>query len=172
MKSTHIDKLALGVALLALGATIWQANAQIKHDHVSVEPRITSYFSNNGNKNQWGIYAFNNGMGNAFVESLEVYVDGKPVQDHQYGKFFSAVTELGLNPLCFLIGGPRPNDAFQVGSEERLIEANPKAPKECALNNLLLQTYARERVDYELVFKSIYGERFKYRYSKNSQVPI
>ncbi|WP_202369695.1 hypothetical protein [Pseudomonas sp. MWU318] len=167
-----MDKLALTVAALALGATIWQGQAQIKHNHVSVEPRITSYFSNNGNKDQWGIYAFNNGMGNAFVESLEVYVDGKAVADHPYGKFFSAVNALGLDPLCFLIGGPRPNDAFQVGSEERLIEANPKAPKTCALSNLMLQKYANERVDYELVFKSIYGDRFKYRYSKNSQVAL
>ncbi|WP_208101442.1 hypothetical protein [Pseudomonas koreensis] len=111
-------------------------------------------------------------MGNAFVESLEVYVDGKAVADHPYGKFFSAVNALGLEPLCFLIGGPRPNDAFQVGSEERLIEANPKAPKTCALSNLLLQKYANERVDYELVFKSIYGDRFKYRYSKNSQAAL
>jgi hypothetical protein len=170
--STNVDKLALAVALLALGATFWQAQAQIKHNHVSVEPRITSYFSNNDNKDQWGIYAFNNGMGNAFVESLEVYVDGKAVPDHPYGKFFSAVTTLGLDPLCFLIGGPRPNDAFQVGSEERLIEANPKAPKTCALNKLLLQAHARKRVDYELVIKSIYGDRFKYRYSTNSQTAI
>lgn len=172
MTSTSVDKLALAVALLALGATFWQAQAQIEHNHVSVEPRITSYFSNNGNKDQWGIYAFNNGMGNAFVESLDVFVDGKAVADHPYGKFFSAVTALGLDPLCFLIGGPRPNDAFQVGSEERLIEANPKAPMTCALNKLLLQAYARERVDYELVIKSIYGDRFKYRYSSNSQSAI
>ncbi|WP_448694950.1 hypothetical protein [Pseudomonas moraviensis] len=172
MTSTSVDKLALAVALLALGATFWQAQAQIKHNHVSVEPRITSYFSNNGNKDQWGIYAFNNGMGNAFVESVKVYVDGQPVPDHQYGQFFSAVTALGLNPLCFLVGGPRPNDAFTVNSEERLIEANPKAPEVCALNKLLLQAYASDRIDYELIVKSIYGDRFKYRYSKNAQVAL
>ncbi|MEB2654691.1 hypothetical protein SOP89_25285 [Pseudomonas siliginis] len=108
MTSTSVDKLALAVALLGLGATFWQAQAQIKHNHVSVEPRITSYFSNDGNKDQWGIYAFNNGMGNAFVESVKVYVDGQPVPDHQYGQFFSAVTALGLDPLCFSYWWPTP----------------------------------------------------------------
>ena len=169
---THIDLLALGVALLALGATVWQGNAQIKHNHVSVQPRMTSYFSNNGNDNKWGIYAVNNGMGTGFVESLEVFVDSKPMPDHMYGKFFSAITALKLNPMCFLIGGPRPNDSFQVGSEERLIEANPVVSKECALDKLALQAGSAGRLDYELVVKSIYGDRFKYRFSTNTQTEI
>ncbi len=42
------DIVTLSIAVIALGLSIWQGNNQIEHNHVSVEPRVTSYFSNHG----------------------------------------------------------------------------------------------------------------------------
>lgn len=67
------------IAMISLGFAIWQGREEIRHNHISVEPRINAYFSNDGRKNQWGIYAINNGMGAAFVNGITVTVNGKPV---------------------------------------------------------------------------------------------
>lgn len=63
------------IAIISLGFAIWQGREEIRHNHISVEPRINAYFSNDGRKNQWGIYAINNGMGTAFVNRMVVMVN-------------------------------------------------------------------------------------------------
>ena len=157
----------LAIAVIALGFSIWQGNNQIEHNHVSVEPRVNSYFSNEG---EWGISIINNGMGTAFVKSLDIKVNGESVSDHEFGKFYQAVVTLDLNPMCFITGDPRPNDSFQVGKEVFLIKSNEKAPKSCNLDKFLLWEYQKNKLDYELVIESIYGDTFTYKYSKNRQV--
>ncbi|EEZ39133.1 hypothetical protein [Photobacterium damselae] len=164
--------VTLAIAAIALGFSIWQGNSQIEHNHVSVEPRVTSYFSNHGPEGKWGIYIINNGMGTAFVKSLDIKVNGKSVSDHEFGKFYQAVVDLDLNPMCFIMGAPRPNDSFQVGEEVSLIESNEKAKQSCARDYLLLREYQKNKLDYELVIESIYGDTFTYKYSKNQQVKI
>lgn len=175
LRKFTIDLLAIFVAAIALIFSILQGKEQINHNHISVEPRINSYFTINGKEDKWGIYVINNGMGTAFVSDLTVLVDGVPVADHEWGKFYSAVISLKLNPLCFIYGGPRPNDSFPVGKEQILIEGNkdnPIAPKTCPIDYLRLQEYQKERLDYQLKIKSIYGDTFEYQFSKNEQVDI
>ena len=175
MVKLKVDTTALFVAIIALGLSIWQGRAQIIHNHVSVEPRINSYFSSNKKDEQHGIYIINNGMGTAFVSKLDVYVDGQIVQNHEYGKFYSAVLKLKLNPFCFIVGNPRPNDSFKVGEEQFLIEARKKdllSPKKCPKEHGLLMEYQKNRLDYKLEFESIYGDRFKYSYAENIQIEI
>ncbi len=77
MKSYRLDLSALVVAIIALGFSIWQGREQVRHNHISVEPRLTSYFSIDGKQKLWGVYVINNGMGTGFVEELNVFVDGK-----------------------------------------------------------------------------------------------
>lgn len=174
MRKFTIDLIALFVAVVALIFSIWQGRTQIENNHISVEPRINSYFTINGKEHKWGIYVINNGMGTAFVSNLTVLVDGVPVSDHKHGKFYSAVIALKLNPLCFIFGAPRPNDSFQIGNEQLLIEGNidnPMTPKTCPIDYLKLEEYQQNgRLDYRLKVRSIYDDSFEYQYSKNQQV--
>lgn len=39
------------IASISVGFAIWQGKEQIKHNHISVEPRINAYFSNDSRKN-------------------------------------------------------------------------------------------------------------------------
>ena len=177
MQNFKIDISTLTVAIIALGFTIWQGREQIKHNHVSVEPRLTSYFSTNGKEKQWGIYILNNGLGTGFVKELTVLVDDVEVPNHKWGRFYSAINSLELNPLCFFVGGPRENDSFKVGEEIFLIEAQPEntalVPKSCAQDRLLLMKYQQEeRLNYKLEVESIYGDKFEYTYSNNTQTKI
>lgn len=172
MKSYRLDLSALVVAIIALGFSIWQGREQVRHNHISVEPRLTSYFSIDGKQKLWGVYVINNGMGTGFVEELNVFVDGKKVQDHEWGPFFSALIALELNPNCFRVAHLRKNDSLQVGVEFPLIEANQphETPMSCLSDRLLLVEYMKERLDYHLKIESLYGIEFEYRYMKNEQV--
>ncbi|WP_444905432.1 hypothetical protein ACJJIQ_09610 [Microbulbifer sp. ANSA003] len=175
MRKYVIDFSALLVACIALGLTIWQGRTQIEHNHITLEPRINSYFSNNSKEGQWGIYLVNNGMGTGFVSDLIVLVDGVEVPENERGKFFSALIALNLNPLCFMVGAPRPNDSIQVGDEKFIVEATEEGlliPQSCPRERLRLMEYQRNRLDYILKIKSIYGDEFMYQYSKNEQVRI
>ena len=167
-----IDIVAVVIAGIALGLTLWQGSTQIEHNKISVEPRFNSYFSNNGAHNKWGIYILNNGMGTGFVKKLDVYVDGQLVGNHKFGKFYSAIVSLNLNPTCFLIAGPRVGDSFQVGTEELLIESNPETEGNCSRDKLLLLEYQEDRLDYRLNIESIYGVEYEYVYSTNTQTKM
>ena len=167
-----IDLLALIVAVIALGLTVWQGVTQIEHNKISVEPRFNSYFSNHGNDGQWGVYILNNGMGTGFIKQLVVFVDGRVVAEHPLGQFYSALNELKLNPSCFLVAAPRKGDSFQINNQEILIESNPNTDANCTPDKLLLMKYQKERLDFKLVVESIYGVEFEYRYSTNTQNKI
>ncbi|HBQ8029078.1 TPA: hypothetical protein L8S82_004745 [Klebsiella aerogenes] len=161
------------IAIISLGFAIWQGREEIRHNHISVEPRINAYFSNDGRKNQWGIYAINNGMGTAFVNRVVVMVNGKPVEPVDNNIFFGAVLALGLNAKCFVIGGPRPNDTFKVGEEIFLVEARG-SDKNCAEDRLRVKWASQDphQLDFVLDTESIYGDKFRYTYSQNRQVKL
>jgi len=169
-RDTLIAFIAIILASASLGFTIWQGKQEIKHNHVSVEPRINAYFSNDGRKNMWGIYIINNGMGTAFVKNLTVRVNGEPVDAVEGNVFVGAVKALGLNAGCFIIGGPRPNDSFKVGEEIFLIEARDFDAK-CSgdLITLRLASMNPKRFDFVLDTESIYGDKFRYVFSQNHQ---
>ncbi|WP_148244424.1 hypothetical protein [Enterobacter asburiae] len=161
------------IAIISLGFAIWQGREEIKHNHISVEPRINAYFANDGRKNQWGIYAINNGMGTAFVNRMTVIVDGKPVDTIDNNIFYGAVLALGLRAECFVIGGPRPNDSFKVGEEIFLVEARG-SDTSCAEDLLRLKRASKDPhlLDFVLDTESIYGDKFRYTYSLNRQVRL
>lgn len=170
---TKNEAFTLSIAVIALLFSIWQGREQIKHNHISVEPRINSYFSNCSDdckNSDWGIYLINNGMGTAFVNDLEVFIDGRPMPNHEYGKFYEAIIALKLNPLCFLVGNPRPNDSFQVGSEKFLIKFREDSPSVCLVQKVLFRKYQKDRLNYRLTIESIYDDKFVYNYSENKQV--
>ncbi|CAI1048853.1 hypothetical protein [Serratia quinivorans] len=161
------------IASISLGFAIWQGKEQIKHNHISVEPRINAYFTNDSRKNQWGIYVTNNVMGTAFVKGITVMVNGKPVDAVNNNIFFGAVLALGLRAECFAIGGPRPNDSFKVGEEKFLVEARD-FDKSCAGDLLSLKWASQQpqQLDFVLDTESIYGDKFRYTYSQNRQIRL
>lgn len=161
------------IAIISLTFAIWQGREEIRHNHISVEPRINAYFSNDGRKNQWGIYAINNGMGTAFVNGVTVTVNGKHVDAIDNNFFVGAIQALGLHAECFVISGPRPNDSFKVGEEIFLVEARG-SDKNCAEDLLRLKWASKdpEQLDFVLDTESIYGDKFRYTYSHNRQVKL
>lgn len=172
MKQSTANLATVSIALVALGFSIWQAVIQRTHNHVSLEPRINAYYSNDGKAEQEGLYIINNGMGPAFVERFGVSVDGKTVPEEDLWKLGAALAPLGLNAMCLTIRGPRPNDSFKAGEEMALIEISKGAPAVCSLTALKMRAAFAENLDFTLIVKSIYGDRFEYNLKKNLQRPL
>lgn len=116
-RDTILASVGIIVAVFSLYFTQEQSKEQIKHNHISVEPRINAYVSNDGRINKSGLYIINNGMGTAFVSNITVMVDGKKIDPVGDNIFLASVHALGLDITCFVIGGPRPGDSFRVGDE-------------------------------------------------------
>ncbi|WP_423358497.1 hypothetical protein [Pseudomonas citronellolis] len=170
MEEKNLNRATTIIALCALGLTFWQGHIQLKHNYKSLEPRINSYLKVEGKNQKIGIYLINNGLGPAYIENLQVTVDGEPIKDEgEWGKFYEALLKLKLSPTCFTVGGPRKNDSFSVGDEIFLIESNNNSEKHCALDNLLLVKYAKNRLNFTIKTKSIYDEKFEYQYQGNIQ---
>ncbi|MFG0803630.1 hypothetical protein [Leclercia sp. GLN_9] len=165
--------IGIFIAIISLVFTIWQGKEQIRHNHISVEPRMNAYFSNDTRKNQWGIYIINNGMGTAFIKKISVTVDGQEVEAVNDNVFVGAVKALGLDYNCFVIGGPRPNDSFKVGEEIFHIE-DRETGSQCAKDRLLLKwaSQAPHKLDFVIDIQSIYGDKFRYIYSLNKQAAL
>ena len=152
--------VAIIIALCALGLSIWQAQATIRHNHISVEPRPIVYFSSDAKKGKFGLYLSNNGMGPAYFDGFRLLVNGKHVSDPSLGVWPAYFKELNLNPLCFVFGSPYPKTSLRHGSEEILIEQNASAPIECAVDVLrLIQAFPSTQI--EIKYQSIYGDKFQ-----------
>ncbi|WP_072164792.1 hypothetical protein [Photorhabdus aegyptia] len=53
-RDTILAFVGIIIVSISLGFALWQERVEIKHHHVSVEPRINAYFSNDGRKNMSG----------------------------------------------------------------------------------------------------------------------
>ncbi|GFZ62896.1 hypothetical protein PSE10A_54070 [Pseudomonas amygdali pv. eriobotryae] len=158
----------VSIALIALVFSASQLYLQRIQNHVSVEPRLNAYYTNEAKLDNEGFHIVNNGLGPAFVESLDVMVSGKKVDASR--KFSEAGRLLGLNTECLSMGEPRPNDSIKTG-EEILLLGVPKAgdASKCAKTRLDLFLMKPGSLDFIITVKSIYGDRFKYQFSKNVQ---
>ncbi|WP_460154826.1 hypothetical protein [Pseudomonas sp. S1_F04] len=161
----------VSIALIALIFSASQLYLQRVQNHVSVEPRLNAYYTNEAKLDNEGVHIINNGLGPAYVESLDVIVNGKKIDGPK--KFFEAARLLGLNTECLSIGEPRPNDSLKTG-EEILLLGVPKAgePLKCGKTRLDLLLMKPSSLDFIITVKSIYGDRFTYQFSKNFQVSL
>jgi hypothetical protein len=161
------------VAACALGLSVWQGYVQREHNHVSLEPRINAYFQSNNGKSTTGLYLINNGLGPGYVERLDIYFDGKLISSKNQmdqWRFNSALLPLGLaQQPCIAVAGPRPNDSMKAGEEIQLITVSKGDLVECEKAKSALLGAAWSRLDFVLQLKSIYGDSYTYRFSKNEQ---
>lgn len=67
------------IAACALGLTILQAYIQRRHNVLSVRPHLSDFVNSDRNDNSAKLQAVisNNGIGPAFIEGFQAYLDGK-----------------------------------------------------------------------------------------------
>ena len=113
VKLEHIiSTSAVVISIAEFILSITQSCSTIRHYHVSLEPRLHAYFSNEEQRDRFGIYLINNGLGPAYLTEFQVYLDNKPVPvavsgarallleqlGATMGDFGSLLDQLNLNP--------------------------------------------------------------------------
>lgn len=170
MQQSAANIATVSIALVALFFSAGQLYLQREQNHIAVEPRLNAYFSNEKKAGNWGIYIFNNGFGPAYVEKIDVFVDGKKIEGEK--KFYQAAVLAGLDGNCLSIGEPRANDTFKLGEEIPLIIVPKEASLlECSGTRLALITLAR-KLNFTVGIQSIYGDRFTYSLQENRQTRL
>ena len=154
------------ISLVAIIISSVQYCAVTKHYHVSLQPRLHAYFSNEEQQNKFGIYLVNNGLGPAYIQKMKLYLDNDVLSETEFGSFQSLIRKLNLNPLCFVWGIIKTKDVSISNKEEHfLIRARNPGADECSVDKLALFFTNLKRIKIEIEFESIYGDQFTYTYN-------
>ena len=166
LKLEHIlSTAAVVISIAAFILSITQSCSTIRHYHVSLEPRLYVYFSNEEQRDRFGFYLINNGLRPAYLTDFQVYLDNQPVSPAAFGDFQSLLEKLNLNPLCFVWVYYAKGTALENGKEHFLIRARKPQADECSIDKLGLFYANRKRIKIVLAFESIYGDKFTYTYT-------
>lgn len=87
------------VALAALGVSVWEGVANRRHNRLSVMPRLSLELHLAGSKGQFGLSAFNAGLGPALLMGCELRVDGVEVKVRDDDGWNDAISCLHLSQL-------------------------------------------------------------------------
>ncbi len=101
------------------------------------------------------IILHNSGAGNAYIEQIEILIDGITIPADIKSTVENAVSHLGLSGydvICFM---PSKGEAIQPGQKSALIEANPIDAKEYEKISS-----AFERLSFRIKYKSACDEKF------------
>jgi hypothetical protein len=152
--------IAIIISLSSVIFTYQQMATTIKHNHVSVEPRLYAYFSNEEQKNQFGIYLVNNGLGPAYIEEIKIYLDDEVLPKPEFGFWQSFIKRSNLNPLCFVWRIPGKSTSIKSEEEYFLIRARTAKADECSGDKVIFFEKLKQ-LKIEIAFESIYGDKFR-----------
>ena len=155
---------AIIISLSALGLSFVQSYTIIKHNHVSLQPRLHAYFSNEEQNDKFGIYLVNNGLGPAYIKEFKVYLDNKILSETKFGYFQPLIDKLNLNQSCFAWGYLVKDSALDNRDDLLLIRAKNAGADECSVDKIGFFTNLK-RIKIEIAFESIYGDKFTYTYN-------
>lgn len=152
-----ISILAMVISLLTLWVLYKQTNLMSEQQKLSVLPYLTIIHKNMGHPN-YQLVLENNGVGPAFIESITIKYKGKNYKTHIYDFLNKKIPEFKNLK----------NITYSSVYEGQLIPAGEKIfmlkvlKDQTSTNQLsvLLQKLNKEGMQYELIYKSIYKERW------------
>lgn len=144
-----IAALGIFIALIALGATFYQAYISRDHNRRSVRPALVIHIDNIANS---GYYLQNCGTGPAFISAIEYFIDDKTVPDIESFKkeIVGIGTDLGIKAEATTCDPEQP-----IGIGERSFQLVRFIADDPAV-----RTRMYERIRLVVRYKSIYGEEF------------
>lgn len=147
------------IALCSLGLTIWQIIKSRRHDRLSVKPYLGTETTTASKQGLYHCRLSNNGLGPAHIKRFEYYLNGELMNE----------SKGGLEKILKLIF-PDLECEYQVGS----IGAGQWLPPNSGINVVAIQFKGKslpskktvmdafDRVDLEIDYESIYGEKFRF----------
>lgn len=169
---------SIAAIFVAVGVAWWQAKQsrsqqrsqwlqEQEHRRVASRPHLSIEELTQREDPQLRIFIRNNGVGPAILDHFDLLIDGRTFHSDRahFWQRFVAALELppGVNS-----GGTSLADGQSIpaGAERLLLSYRP-ADKRQVDNEVLLSALAR--VDYNVSYKSVYGERFELRSRSRDQ---
>lgn len=149
------------VAVTSLVFTYRQISLSEAHDRISVQPRITLSFQNDGKRDRKGWYMSNNGLGPAYFTNFQLYVDNLPIQSKFLVGWIEALQKLGLRDQCFSTAWTPARTSVASGNEvdEPLLRLDMSKDSTCDVEFAKL-FFNLKRLKVKIDYQSIYGENF------------
>lgn len=158
---------AILISVMTLVVLVYQTNLMRAQQRLSVLPYLSIGRAHTGQAN-FKFVLTNNGIGPAFVESMKIKHDGK-TYDGDFSQFlYNHVPEMD-SIHNILHSNVYTGMLIPAGKRINMIEVDNS--KEDAIKLLKLMTKLREQeLDYELIYRSIYHERW--RLTSQSSTPV
>jgi len=151
---TFVSFSAIIIALASIVVTIWQGIEIRKHNRLSVRPKLEITFKLD--KNSFGYFLTNNGLGPAILTYKKLFVDDKEVQYTGFSGYDDFINKLGLNDHKVSHSGIYPGKTIKADEKVCIIRFYLK--EKDAVETLLPKIY--NLVDIEIGYKSMYDESY------------
>jgi len=138
----------------ALFITLMQRRSVRKTNSVAVLPKLTIKLEEVPGK-PIKIILHNTGVGDAYIEQVEIMIDGITIPADIKSTVENAVSHLGLSGYDIICYVPSKGEAIRPGQMSVLIEANPIDVKEHEKISSALR-----RLSFRIKYKSVYTEEF------------
>lgn len=163
-----VSMSAIFISLMTLLTFIYQNNLLQKQAQLSVLPYLavgTNY--NNGDNPSFKLRLNNRGVGPAIIESQKIFYKGKTYEDDFYDFLKEHLPGLDtlddISNATFDLGHVLPS-----GEELTLIEASNNIQVVNLIASKIEELSIEESgLEYEVVYRSIYGQRWKITQSSN-----
>lgn len=145
--------VAVFIALLALGLTIWQAHMTRQHNYKSVKPLLSFERYRDPMDPGFGIYLINCGLGPAIIIETKFFVDGKEINKDKINPWFHVLNLLKINVPNIQTGFYENDSVISPGARSTLLTID-KDTDPTIENQFKL---AIPRIGIEIYYESIYG---------------
>ncbi|MEL6971654.1 MAG: hypothetical protein AAFO02_15925 [Bacteroidota bacterium] len=167
-KSWSTDRIvslsAILISFITLVVFIYQTNLMAEQQRLSTMPYLTYSFSGTGTPN-FTVFLANDGIGPAFVESMEIsYQDSIYEMDLPGFLYSGRIPEMDSIKNVFH-SNIMPGQLIPAGRKISVLEVDNSKQDGDRLHRLLLEM----GIHAQLVYRSAYSERW--RLSTNNQIP-
>jgi hypothetical protein len=150
---------AILISLATMGVYIYQTHLIQKQQNASVMPYLMIATSSH-NENHFNVGVVNNGLGPAFIEEINIHFLGKEYKNCDLAKYF-----YNYNPkkdtLYFMNSSIVSGMVIPSGKTIINVEADNKE----SASKLKKYFWSEKGIDVEILYSSIYGEKWVAKYS-------
>ena len=159
-KFWNADKIvsfsAILISLATMAIYLYQTHLIQKQQHASVMPYLRMGYSHD--EDRFEMMVFNEGLGPAFIEEINVYYDKKKYANKDIPDFFQ--TEyLKKDTIYMTYANVGTGMLFAAGKDITIISKLKSIEDTKKLKKIFFQ----ENLEMEIIYTSIYGDKWKVR---------
>ena len=155
LSSDNIVSLAaIVIAIASIVVTVWQGMETRRHNRLSVRPKLEIIFESG--HDSFGYVLMNNGLGPATITGIELFIDGKQMQETGFSGYDELFEKLGMKNRKITHTGIYPGKTIKTNERQNIFKFYLTEKDD--LDTLLPKIYSRIKI--EIKYQSMYDEPF------------